>query len=107
MAENIPITLLSATADEVGGGTNTLGGIYQVISEDTAGTGDADYGGGTITLQTSLRGGGWQDVFDSSGALLEINAANDYASTLRINTSMQIRATLAGATSPDVKVSLV
>ena len=104
---SIPIILGEFTEDAAGDAKNVDGGIYQVVCENVALDGDADYGGGTVTLQTSHAGGGWQDVYAADGALLEINADNDYASTLTIRSSLQIRATLAGATSPDVVVKLV
>jgi len=104
---NIPITLATFTADATGSGFSTQGGIYQIICENAAGTGDANYGGGTITLQTSHEGGGWQDVYDGNGLKLEISASADYASTIRINTMVQVRAVLAGSTSPDALVKLV
>ena len=107
MAENRPIELLSVTADTVGTVVNTNGGFFQVILEDTAGTGAVDYGGGTITLQTSFEGGGWQNVADSSGVLVEFNATNDFAAQIQLMSATQIRATLAGATAPDVKVTMV
>jgi hypothetical protein len=107
MAERAPITLLEATADTVGTAYNVQGTLLQIVCENIAGDGDADYGGGTVTLQTSHEGGGWQNVADTSGALLEINAGSDFAATIRLTGLIQVRARIDGATNPDVSVKLV
>ena len=97
---NRPIKLLeNQTADVVGEAKNNGGGLYIVVCE-------GDFGGGAVTLQTSIAGSDWQDVYDSAGAILSIDASNDYASQIVLVPAMQIRATLAGATASNITVKL-
>ena len=105
--DKMVLTLGNFSVDTVGMPVETTGGIYEIVCENSDGSGNANYGGGTLTFQTSLNSGGWQDVYASDGTLLEINDANDYSSMIRLNKQMQVRATLAGATSPDLIVKLV
>jgi hypothetical protein len=95
-----PIILLdSATADTIGDAKNNGGGLHIVVAE-------GDFGGGNVTLQTSIAGSDWQDVYDSNGELLTIDATNNYASRIVLVPAMQIRATLAGATASDITIKL-
>lgn len=95
-----PIKLLeSVTADVVGDAKDNGGGTYIVVAE-------GDFGGGSVTLQTSIAGSDWQDVYDSAGELLTISATADYASRIFLLPAIQIRATLAGATASDITIKL-
>ena len=52
-------------------------------------------------------GTNWQDVYATDGTELVVDASNNYASTIRLQSALNIRAVLAGATAPDVTVALV
>ena len=92
--------LEGATANVTGDAKSTPGGVFQLVVE-------GDLGGGNITLDTSLDGTNWQDVYATDGTELVVDASNNYVSTIRLQSALNIRAVLAGATAPDVTVALV
>jgi len=95
------IKLLDAvTTNTTGGAINTPGGIFQILTEGTIGT-------NSITLDTSLDGTNWQDVFASDGTELVIDTTANYVSTIRLQSALYVRAVLATADGTAITVSLV
>lgn len=105
--DKMVLSLGNFNADNVGMPIQTDGGVYQIVCSSIDGASAADYGGGTLTFETSFAGGGWQPAYFDDGTLIEINAANDFVSTIRLNKQLKIRVTLADSTSPDLSVKLV
>ena len=102
MGTSRPVKLLDgATADVEGDWKPCDGGYYVVIAE-------GDFGGGTVTLQTAHDTGAGtpQDVYDSAGTLYGLSASANYASRIHLTSPVSIRATLAGATAPDLTIKL-
>ncbi len=96
-----PILLLDGvTSNTTGADFSTTGGIFQIV---VAG----GLGGGNITLDTTQDGVTYQDVFASDGTELVIDATNNYVSSIRLSSGLQIRAVLAGATAPTATVKLI
>jgi len=101
MANGTPIVLFDGqTADGNGDAKSNGGGLFVVSAE-------GDFGGGTVTLQTSRRGTYWQDVYFSDGTQLEISATANYASQIVLKAGLLVRAVLTGATAADITVELV
>ncbi len=101
MSTTRPITLLGVvTEDTVGEWKPNASGTYLVIAE-------GDFGGGTVTMQTSHDATiGNQDVYDNNGILYEIGEDNNYASRILLSSPISVRATLAGATNPSLTIKL-